>query len=57
MIRRNKCFLFLLLIGPMTTIYSCSTMLAASLRDAAIDGASAFVQATTTELLDQVFEP
>lgn len=55
--RRTKHVLFLLMTGPTITIFSCTTTLGASLRDAAIGGAASFVQATTAELLDRWFGP
>ena len=51
--KRWKRLAFLLVLaGPTITLHSCSTLLAASLRDAAIDGASTFVESATTEWLD-----
>lgn len=49
----KKYILILILAGPTITLHSCSTMLATSLRDAAIDGAASFVQTATTEWLDR----
>lgn len=55
--RWNKMILLVTLTGPIVTLHSCSTLLGTSVRDAAIDGAATFVEATTTELLDRWFDP
>jgi hypothetical protein len=39
------------------TNFSCSTMLGSAIRDAAIKGASGFVEGTTGTLLDQLLGP
>jgi hypothetical protein len=55
--RWKKMILLMTLTGPMITLHSCSTLVGTSVRDAAIDGAATFVEATTTELLDRWFGP
>jgi len=41
----------------MVTTFSCSTLLGSAVRDAAIKGASGFVEDTTGTLLDQLLGP
>ncbi len=53
--RWKKYILLVALTGPTITLHSCSTLLATSVRDAAVDGTASFVEATTTELLDRWF--
>ena len=55
--RVKKWLLVLTLWGPTVTNFSCSTLLGTALRDAAIKGASGFVQDTTGALLDQLLGP
>ncbi|MDO8632405.1 MAG: hypothetical protein Q7R41_18130 [Phycisphaerales bacterium] len=57
MARWKRWALLLAISGPMATTYSCGTLLAQGLRDAAIDGAAGFVQASTNDLLDRLFGP
>jgi hypothetical protein len=53
--RWKKYFLLVSLTGPTITLHSCSTILATSLRDAAVGGAATFVETATTDLLDSWF--
>lgn len=55
--RWKKCALLLVLAGPAAVLPSCGTILASSLRDAAVDGAASFVEVTTTDLLDRLLGP
>jgi len=55
--RWKKYLLVVALTGPAFTLHSCSTVVGRSLRDAAVDGAANFVQATTTEVLDRWLGP
>ena len=55
--RAKKWLLVLGLCGPTVTNFSCSTLLGSAIRDAAIKGASGFVENTTGTLLDQLFGP
>lgn len=53
--RWKRYILSLVLVGPMFSLHSCSTVLGTSLRDAAVEGAANFVEVSTTELLDRWF--
>lgn len=55
--RWKKYMLLMTLAGPTVTLHSCSSLLATSVRDAAVDGTATFVEATTAELLDRWFGP
>ncbi len=55
--RVKRWLLVLSLCGPMVTTFSCSTLLGSAVRDAAIKGASGFVEDTTGTLLDQLLGP
>lgn len=55
MIRRTRSLAAAIATALMATQFSCVTNLGAPLRDAAIDGAAGFVEATTAELLDRWF--
>jgi hypothetical protein len=55
--RWKRWALLLAISGPMATTYSCGALLARGLRDAAIDGASGFVEGSTADLLDRWFGP
>ena len=55
--RAKKLLLVLSLCGPTVTNFSCSTLLGSAMRDAAIKGASSFVEDMTGTLLDQLLGP
>jgi hypothetical protein len=50
--RFKKWLMILSLAGPAAVVPSCSTSLVTGLRDAAINGAAAFVEEATFALLD-----
>ena len=53
----KKWALLLAISGPIVTTYSCGSVAALSVRDAAIDGLSGFVEGATSDLLDRWFGP
>lgn len=55
--RWKKCALLLIIAGPAAVLPSCGTVLAKSVRDAAVGGTASFVQSTTTALLDRLLGP
>lgn len=53
----KKWLLVLGLCGPTVSNFSCATLLASALRDAAIDGAASVVEDTSATILDRLLSP